>query len=201
MRQGELEETARSVDRTQQLQRFTEPEIAEALGVVREEVTVPSQGHRSQGSIPNPRSGVGAPGVDRKAAVSAGIMPGVPGSPQPGLTWASERPGGSEAGEATDCPGGHHLEQERTKEESAPTAGGPPGHFCFPSLVLARRPTYCLTETPMLSCRRPPIPALRFRLAGRKGLPLLEGRPVEESSFPVRRPVGSREASGGRGWT
>lgn len=84
------------------------------------------------------------------------------------VPWAAERLGGSEATEAAYCPGGDHLEQERTKLESC-WSWWQPEDFSSRRLALARRPTYCLTETPVTNCRRPLNLALGFRLTGRKG--------------------------------
>lgn len=165
------------------------------------EMTVPSQGHRKPiaGQYPSPlRSRAGAPGGDRETAasgrrgsetspVSSGVLSR--------LTWAAERPGGSEAAEATNCPGGHHLVQKRTKVVSASSPGGQAEDFSSSSPALARRPTYCLTKTPIPNCRRPLSVALPFRIMGRKKLFLhwKEGGPWRrgaEPSFPVRRTVG-----------
>lgn len=46
-------------------------------------------------------------------------------SPEPSarLTSGAEDPGGREATEAANCPGRHHLEQERTKVELASSGG------------------------------------------------------------------------------
>lgn len=90
------------------------------------EMTVPSQGHRKPiaGQYPSPlRSRAGAPGGDRETAasgrrgsetspVSSGVLSR--------LTWAAERPGGSEAAEATNCPGGHHLVQKMQGKANRP---------------------------------------------------------------------------------
>lgn len=72
------------------------------------------------------------------------------------------------------------------------------------SLALARRPTYCLTKTPILSCRRPLNFALPFLLTGQKKLFLHwnEGGPRRRGvvpGFPVRLTAGSRETRGARG--
>lgn len=75
------------------------------------------------------------------------------GCSQPGLTWAAERPGGSEAAEAAYRSGGHHHELKRTKVESIQVeAAG--GGFVSLSLAPAGRPTKCLTKTPTPNCPR-----------------------------------------------
>lgn len=124
VRQGDLQEVP---DRWTGLRniRGYKPEIDAGLGVVREEVTVLSQGHGRPGRRaasprtppPRPQSRTGAPGGGSEGRTRVrGVLPGAPGHPQPGLTCAAERPGGiREASEAANCPGGHHLEQKRTK--------------------------------------------------------------------------------------
>lgn len=104
-----------------------------------------------------------------EARVSVGVLPGAVGRPQPGLTWATEHSGGSEAAEAANCPGSHHLEQERTKVEGASSRGSQAEDFSFRSLALARCPMYCLTKTAMARCRRFLNLALCSWLTGRKG--------------------------------
>lgn len=127
--------------------------------------------HHPTPLLPRPQSRNGAPGGGSEWRTRVrGVMPGAPGHPQRGLTCAAERPGGiREASEAANCPGGHHLEQKRTKwkglqvqmarQKTSPRRP-----------VSGRCPTHCLTKTPMLSCHRPLNPALRSRLTGRKGL-------------------------------
>ena len=132
-----------------------------------------------------------------EARVSVGGLPGAVGRPQPGLTWAAEHPGGSKAAEAANCPGGHHLEQERTKVEGASSRGSQAEDFSFRSLALARRPMYCLTNTAMASCRRFLNLALRFWLTGRKGHLLRgeEGRPGRRGTEFRIFQSGSRRAA------
>lgn len=172
---------------------------------------------RVSGQHPSPRSRAGAPGGGRRVAASgrrgsevtpvssAGVVPGAPGCPQPGLTWAAECPGGREAAEAANCPGGHHLDHNRTNVQSASGAGGPPEDFSSRGLAPDRSPTHCLTKTPDVERLPAPEPRPSLPASGAERTPSArEGRRGGPSGwgpqpgFPVRRPVGSRRARAAR---
>lgn len=149
-------------------------------GVVREEVTVPSQGHGSQDSIPPPDPGLGLrAGTGRRQRVGdAG--PRSPQSPQElcqGLRGALSQASPVhrnvlEAVKRLRLPIAREatiLNRRGRKWKALESAGCRPEDFSSRSLAPDKSPTYCLTKTSTLSCCRSFNPALRFWLNGQKG--------------------------------